>query len=73
MNKQEQEDFALYRERINKQIDRLLTENLRLKVELKTAREDSMELSEKLCHMKRLGVAISKTHGTDSFFYKRLT
>jgi len=55
MNKQEQEDFALYRERINKQIDRLLTENLRLKVELKTAREDSMELSEKIKHMKRLG------------------
>ena len=55
MNQKEQEDLALYRERINKQIDRLLTENLRLKVELKTAREDSMELSEKIKHMKRLG------------------
>jgi len=73
MNEQEQEDFALYRERINKQIAGLLTENLRLRAELKTAREDSMELSEKIKHMKRLGVATSKTHGTDSFFYKRLT
>ena len=63
MNKQEQEDFALYRERINKQIAGLLTENLRLRAELKTAREDSMELSEKLRHMKRLSLAISKDHG----------
>ena len=63
MNKQEQEDFALYRERINKQIAGLLTENLRLRAELKTAREDSIELSEELCHMKRLSLAISKDHG----------
>jgi len=62
MNPKEQEDFALYRERINKQIAGLLTENLRLRAELKTAREDSIELSEELCHMKRLGVAISKAH-----------
>jgi len=65
MNKQEQEDFALYRERINKQIDRLLTENLRLKVELKTAREDSMELSERYRHMKMLSLAASKEHRSE--------
>ena len=65
MNQKEQEDFALYRERINKQIDRLLTENLRLKVELKTAREDSMELSERYRHMKMLSLAASKEHRSE--------
>ena len=65
MNQKEQEDLALYRERINKQIDRLLTENLRLKVELKTAREDSMELSERYRHMKMLSLAASKEHRSE--------
>jgi len=65
MNQKEQEDLALYRERINKQIDRLLTENLRLKVELKTAREDSMELSDRYRHIKMLSLAASKEHRSE--------
>ena len=65
MNQQEQEGFNAYRERINKQIAGLLTESLRLKVELKTAREDSMELSERYRHMKMLSLAASKEHRSE--------
>ena len=65
MNQQEQEDFNAYRERINKQIAGLLTETMRLRAELKTAREDSMELSERYRHMKMLSLAASKEHRSE--------
>ena len=60
MNQQEQEDFNAYRARMNNQLAEMLKETIRLRAELKTAREYSIKLSEEIRHMKMLRVAISK-------------